>query len=132
MINPNQKITPFLMFDGKAEEAMNFYVSIFDDAKIESLVHQKNGDVMHATFTLNGQNFMAIDNSSGEDIPFTAAMSMFVTCETEEEIDAIFESLVRDGKILMDLAVTPFSLKFGWVEDKYGVSWQLSLEQSID
>jgi len=57
---------------------------------------------------------------------------MFVTCETEEEIDAIFESLVRDGKILMDLAVTPFSLKFGWVDDKYGVSWQLSLEQSTD
>lgn len=132
MINPNQKIAPFLMFYGNAEEAMNFYISIFDDAKIESLVHQKNGDVMHASFTLNGQNFMAIDNTTGEHIPFTAAMSLFVTCETEEEIDGIFESLVRDGKILMDLAVTPFSLKFGWVEDKYGVSWQLSLEKTTD
>ena len=132
MINSHQKITPFLMFSGNAEEAMNFYTSIFDDAKIESLVHQGNGDVMHAKFTLNGQNFLAIDNSTGEHIPFTAAMSLFVTCETEEEIDRVFESLLRDGKILMDLAVTPFSLKFGWVEDKYGVSWQLSLEKSIE
>lgn len=131
MMNSHQKISPFLMFYGDAEEAMNFYTSIFDESNIESVVHQENGDVMHAKFTLNGQNFMAID-STGEDIPFTAAMSLFVTCETEEEIDRVFESLIRDGKILMDLAVTPFSLKFGWVEDKYGVSWQLSLESSVD
>lgn len=119
------------MFYGDAEEAINFYTSIFDESKIESVVHQENGDVIHAKFTLNGQNFMAID-STGEHIPFTAAMSLFVTCETEEEIDRVFESLIRDGKILMDLAVTPFSLKFGWVEDKYGVSWQLSLEKSAE
>ena len=130
-MNSHQKISPFLMFYGDAEEAMNFYTSIFDESNIESVVHQENGDVMHAKFTLNGQNFMAID-STGEHIPFTAAMSLFVTCETEEEIDRVFESLIRDGKILMDLAVTPFSLKFGWVEDKYGVSWQLSLEKSAE
>lgn len=124
----HQKISPFLVFNGNAEEAMNFYISIFDDAKIESLIHQENGYVMHATFTLDGQTFMATDNSDGEAIPFTAALSFFVLCDTEEEIDRIFEHLLRDGKIIMDLAVTPFSLKFGWVEDKYGISWQISLE----
>ena len=128
----NQKITPFLMFYGNAEEAMNFYTSIFSDAKIESLLHQENGTVMHATFTLNRQMFMAIDNTTGQEIPFTAAMSLFVTCDTEKEIDSIYEQLSKDGKVLMELAATPFSMKFGWVEDKYGVSWQLTLEKSTE
>ncbi|MCZ2259120.1 VOC family protein [Sporosarcina sp. G11-34] len=128
----NQKITPFLMFYGNAEEAMNFYTSIFNDAKIENLLHQENGTVMHATFTLNGQTFMAIDNTTGQEIPFTAAMSLFVTCDTEKEIDSIYEQLSKDGKVLMELAATPFSMKFGWVEDKYGVSWQLTLEKSTE
>lgn len=124
------KTTSFLMFNGQAEEAMKFYTSIFNDAKIESIFHQENGMVMHATFTLNGQTFMATDNSNGNDIPFTAAMSFFVTCETEKEIDYIYEKLSKDGTILMALGVTPFSIKFGWIEDQYGVSWQLSLEKS--
>ena len=126
--NQNQKITPFLMFNGNAEEAMKFYTSIFDNAEIQSIFHQENGTVMHATFTLNGQTFMAIDNSNGNDIPFTAAFSLFVTCESEQEIDTVFKKLAEDGKILMDLAPTPFSMKFAWVEDQYGVSWQLNLE----
>ena len=126
----NQKITPFLMFYGNAEEAMNFYTSIFEEAKIESLLHQENGDVLHATFTLNRQTFMAIDNVAEGDIPFTAAMSLFVTCDTEEEIDSIYEKLSKEGIVLMELAATPFSMKFGWIEDKYGVTWQLSLEKS--
>lgn len=128
----DQRITTFLMFSGQAEEAMNFYVSLFDEAQIESVFHQEDGTVMHATFTLNGQTFMAIDNGKGEHIPFTAAMSLFVTCETEREIDHIFSKLVEEGRILMDLAATPFSVKFGWVEDKYGVSWQLHLERVAD
>ena len=75
---------------------------------------------------------MAIDNSTGENIPFNAAMSLFVTCDTEEEIDGVFEQLAKDGKVLMDLGATPFSMKFGWIEDKYGVSWQLNLEKSTE
>lgn len=128
----SQKITTFLMFNGNAEEALNFYTSIFEDAKIENLVHQKNGDVLHATFTLNGQTFMATDNRAGEKIPFTAAMSLFVTCDTDEEISSIYKQLSNKGKVLMALAATPFSVKFGWLEDQYGVSWQLTLEKSIE
>ena len=83
---------------------------------------------MNATFTLNGQTFMAIDNSNENDIPFTSTISLFVTCETEQEIDTVFKKLAEDGKILMDLAPTPFSVKFAWIEDQYGISWQLNLE----
>ncbi|MBO1912340.1 VOC family protein, partial [Microvirga sp. 3-52] len=98
------------------------------DAEIRSILHQENGLVMHAIFTMNGQTFMAIDNGNENDIPSTSALSLFVTCATEQEIDTIFKKLAEDGKILIDLAPSPFSVKFAWVEDQYGVSWQLNLE----
>jgi len=126
--NQNQKITPLLMFNGNAEEAMKFYTSIFDNAEIQSVFHKEDGMVMHATFTLNGQTMMAIDNGNENDIPITSAISLFITCETEQEIDSVFKKLAEDGKILMDLAPTSFSVKYAWVEDQYGVSWQLNLE----
>lgn len=70
---------------------------------------------------------MCIDNSNDNDIPFTPAMSLFVTCNSEEEIETVFGKLSHDGQVLMPLAPLPTSEKFGWVEDKYGVSWQLNL-----
>lgn len=121
------KITTFLMFSGKAEEAMNFYTSIFHPSEINRVLYHENGTVLHATFTLKDQTFMAIDNSNKQTHPFTPAMSLFVTCDTDEEIMKAYEELSQDGKILMPLAASPFSKKFGWVEDKYGVSWQLNL-----
>lgn len=127
---PEQKITPLLMFSGKAEEAIRFYTSIFEKSQIESVFRQENGHVMHATFTLNGQSFMAIDNSNSEGSDFTPAMSLFVTCKTESEIAHLFNRLSEDGTIVMDLAETPFAAKFAWVHDKFGVSWQLNLEKS--
>jgi predicted 3-demethylubiquinone-9 3-methyltransferase (glyoxalase superfamily) len=130
MENAIQKITTCFMFNGKAEEAMNFYTSVFDQSEINSVFHHEDGTVLHATFTLKGQTFMAIDNSNKQEHPFTPAMSLFVTCDTEEEINRVFEQLSQDGKVLMPLAAYPFSKKFGWVEDKYGVSWQLNLAKS--
>ncbi|MGE8203681.1 VOC family protein [Heyndrickxia sp. NPDC080065] len=127
MENSNQKITTFLMFSGKAEEAMNFYTSLFNQSEIKSVSHFENGQVMKAVFTLKGQTFMANDNGSGVHHNFTPAMSLFVTCDSEEEINHIFEKLSQEGKELMPLAAYPFSEKFGWVEDRYGVSWQLNL-----
>lgn len=121
------------MFPGTAEEAINHYISVFDDSEIIHMTHYgpneagQEGSVMHAAFSLKGQMFMCIDNSNGNDIPFTPAISLFVTCETEEEIDRVFESLSEGGQVLMPLAPSPISEKFGWVEDKYGVSWQLNL-----
>ncbi|MCU4770955.1 VOC family protein [Bacillus toyonensis] len=135
MSNTNQKITTFLMFEGKAEEAMNFYTSLFDQSEIVSISHYdengpgKEGTVIHATFTLNGQEFMCIDSYVNHNFTFTPAMSLYVTCETEEEIETVFHKLAQDGAILMPLGSYPFSKKFGWLNDKYGVSWQLTLAE---
>ncbi|MGE1010309.1 VOC family protein [Bacillus cereus] len=135
MSNTNQKITTFLMFEGKAEEAMNFYTSLFDQSEIVNISRYdengpgKKGTVIHATFTLNGQEFMCIDSYVNHNFTFTPAMSLYVTCETEEEIETVFHKLAQDGAILMPLGAYPFSKKFGWLNDKYGVSWQLTLAE---
>ena len=135
MSNTNQKITTFLMFEGKAEEAMIFYTSLFDQSEIVNISRYdengpgKEGTVIHATFTLNGQEFMCIDSYVNHNFTFTPAMSLYVTCETEEEIETVFHKLAQDGAILMPLGAYPFSKKFGWLNDKYGVSWQLTLAE---
>ena len=131
-----QKITTFLMFSGQAEQAMNCYVSVFDQAEILSIQRYgadeagAEGTVLRATFSLYGQVFMCIDSSVQHAFTFTPAISLYVTCATEDEIDRVFEKLSQDGQVLMPLAAYPFSDKFGWVADKYGVSWQLSLERN--
>ena len=131
-----QKVTTFLMFEGKAEEAMNYYISVFDQAEILSIERYgpneagDEGSVLRATFSLLGQEFMWIDSNMKHDFSFTPAMSLFVTCATEEEIGRLFEKLSQDGQALMPLAAYPFSDKFGWLSDRYGVSWQLNLERT--
>lgn len=128
-----QKITTFLMFEGKAEAAMNLYTSIFDQSEITSIQRYganeagAEGTVMHATFSLHGQEFMCIDSYVKHGFTFTPAISLYVMCDTEAEIDRVFQTLSQDGSVLMPLAAYPFSQKFGWVADKYGVSWQLNL-----
>ncbi|MEH7459313.1 VOC family protein [Bacillus sp. JJ1127] len=133
MKNTKQKITTFLMFDGNAEEAMTLYTSLFNQSEIINISRYgangpgKEGTVMHATFTLNRQEFMCIDSNVKHDFTFTPSMSLYVNCDTEEEIDEVFNKLVQEGEVLMPLAAYPFSKKFGWLNDKYGVSWQLNL-----
>ncbi|HEY6541160.1 MAG TPA: VOC family protein [Ktedonobacteraceae bacterium] len=133
---PKQKITTFLMFEGKAEEAMQYYVSVFDRAEIMS-IHRYGADqadaegkVVHATFALGGQMFMCMDSNVKHNFTFTPSISLYVACASEEEVGRLFEKLSQDGKVLMPLAAYPFSDKFAWVEDKYGVSWQLILERN--
>lgn len=136
MSNPVQKITPFLWFDSQAEEAMNFYTSVFENSQIievrrypegplDGPMQGMEGKVLTAVFELEGQPFMALDG--GPHFKFTPAVSFFVTCETEAEIDKVWEVLAGGGSVLMPLQPYPFSAKFGWVEDKYGLSWQLNL-----
>lgn len=135
MNNSEQKITTFLMFSGNAEAAMNFYISLFDQSEVISITHYKEneagkeGSVMHAKFSLKGQEFMCIDSSVEQGFTFTPAMSLYVTCGTEDEINKVFEKLSEGGKILMPLGSYPFSERFAWVNDKYGVSWQLAFEK---
>ena len=114
-----QKITPFLWFDGKAEEAMNFYSSIFKNSKIGRITRYGDagpgpkGAVMSGTFQLDGQEFMALNG--GPQFKFTEAISFFVNCETQEEVDELWEKLSDGGQ----------KSRCGWLKDKYGLSWQI-------
>jgi predicted 3-demethylubiquinone-9 3-methyltransferase (glyoxalase superfamily) len=113
------KITPFLWFDNQAEEAMNFYVSIFKNSKVGSVTRYgeagpgPKGTVMSATFQLDGQDFFALNG--GPLFKFTEAISFFVNCETQQEVDYFWDKLVAGG--------TPS--RCGWLKDKYGLSWQI-------
>ncbi len=130
---PSEGITPFLMFSGKAEEAMNYYISIFDRSGIVSIQRYgpneagAEGTVQLATFLLRGQRFMCIDSNIEHGFTFNPAISFYITCDTEGETDRLFEKLSQGGHILMPLGSYPFSQKFGWVADRYGVSWQLAV-----
>lgn len=133
MGNINQKVHPFLMFEGQAEAAMNAYTSIFDDSEIVSITRYEAGEagdegtVMQAVFSIKGQEFMCSDSYVKHNFTFTPSISLFVTFDSEEEIDRVFEELAEGGNIFMPLDVYPFSDKFGWVGDAFGVTWQLSL-----
>jgi predicted 3-demethylubiquinone-9 3-methyltransferase (glyoxalase superfamily) len=128
-----QKITTFLMFDGRAEEALNFYITLFRGSEIIHITRYgpgeagAEGSVMNAAFSLDGQEFMCIDSSAKHEFTFTPAVSLYVNCETEAKIDGLFEALFHDGQVLMPMDRYPFSDKFAWVSDKFGVSWQLNL-----
>ena len=128
------KVTPFLMFqDGKAEEAMNYYISIIDDSEITSIIRygaNESGDegtVMQATFSVKGQEFMCIDSNLKHQFSFTPSFSIFVTCDTEEEINNLYLKLSEGGQALMPIGNYGFSQRFGWLNDRFGVSWQLNL-----
>ena len=114
-----QKITPFLWFDGQAEEAMNFYTSIFRNSKIGSVSRYGDagpgpkGSVMSATFEIEGQQFHALNG--GPAFKFTPAISFFVDCRTQEEVDELWNTLSAGGQ----------TNQCGWLTDKFGVSWQI-------
>ncbi len=113
------KITPFLWFDGNAEEAMNFYVSVFKNSKVLRVSRYgeagpgPKGTVMSATFQLDGQEFYALNG--GPEFKFTPAISFFVNCETQQEVDELWEKLSAGGE----------KSRCGWLKDKYGLSWQI-------
>jgi len=114
-----QKITPFLWFDGNAEEAMNLYVSVFKNSKVVSVTRYgeagpgPKGTVMSATFELEGQLFYALNG--GPQYKFTPAISLFVSCETQQEVDQLWDKLSAGGH----------KDRCGWLQDKYGLSWQI-------
>lgn len=114
-----QKITPCLWFDGKAEEAMNFYASIFKNSKISRIMHYgeagpgAKGSVLSVTAELDGEEFIALNG--GPHFTFSPAISLFVTCATQAEVDEFWEKLSAGGE----------RQRCGWLKDKYGVSWQI-------
>jgi predicted 3-demethylubiquinone-9 3-methyltransferase (glyoxalase superfamily) len=123
-----QKITPFLWFDKEAREAAGFYTSTFKDAKIRNattLDDTPSGTVEIITIELPGHRFELM--SAGPLFKFTPAVSFLVACTTKEEVDALWGKLSKGGSALMELGEYPFSEKYGWVQDRYGLSWQVML-----
>jgi predicted 3-demethylubiquinone-9 3-methyltransferase (glyoxalase superfamily) len=115
-----QRITPFLWFNGNAEEAIDLYVSLFKDSRILSVTRYGEGgpgpagQVMTANFELEGQQFMALNG--GPQFPFTEAISFYVNCETQQEVDELWDKLIADGGE---------PSQCGWLKDKFGLSWQI-------
>lgn len=121
-----QKITPHLWFDKEAREAAELYTSLIPNSKITNLNTLHNtpsGDCDIASFELSGQPFMAI--SAGPLFKFNPSVSFHLKCETKDEVDPLWEKFSEGGKVLMPLGSYPFSERYGWVADKYGLSWQL-------
>lgn len=134
-----QKITPNLWFDGDAEDAVNWYTSVFDDSAIGDISRydeasaeasgQPEGSVLTVEFELEGQSFVALNG--GPEFPFTPAISFIVNCSTTEKVDELWAQLSEGGEELMPLDSYPFSDRYGWTEDEYGVSWQLIYSDDI-
>ncbi len=128
-----QQISTFLMFTGQAEAAIALYMSVFANSQILSLTRYGPGEdgaegtVKLATFSLNGQEFMAIDSNPVHAFTFTPSISLFVKCADETEIDRVYAALSDGGGVMMPLGAYPFARKFAWIADRFGVSWQLSL-----
>jgi predicted 3-demethylubiquinone-9 3-methyltransferase (glyoxalase superfamily) len=121
-----QRITPHLWFDKEAKEAAELYTSVFKDSKIKNMATLHNtpsGSVDLLTIELLGQEFRLI--SAGPLFKFTPAVSFLVACDTKNEVDALWNELSRGGSALMDLGEYPFSERYGWTQDRYGLSWQV-------
>lgn len=135
-----QKITPHLWFDHQAEEAAQFYTSLFENSSIGTFtrygkegyeIHgQPEGKVMTVEFELAGRHFIGLNG--GPHFTFTPAISFYVVCESEEEVDHLWENFSKDGETLMELDSYDWSEKYGWVKDQYGLSWQISLGRLED
>jgi predicted 3-demethylubiquinone-9 3-methyltransferase (glyoxalase superfamily) len=140
MNHNSQKIIPHLWFDDHAEEAAKFYTSIFGNSRIGDItryskegfeIHrQPEGKVMTVEFELAGYKFIGLN--AGPLFEFTPAISFFVTCETEAEVDNLWRKLTEGGSVLMELNKYDWSDKYGWVKDKFGLTWQISLGKLED
>ncbi len=126
-----QKIVQHLWFDKEAKEATALYVSLFPDSKIKNISELKNtpsGDTDIVSFNLAGKDFMAI--SAGPYFKFNPSVSLFAVFDNEEEIDKVWNALADGGKVLMEYNTYPWAKKYGWLQDKYGLSWQLSFSEN--
>jgi len=126
-----KNIRTHIMFDGVAEEAMTYYVSLFPNSVILDIQRYEEGDsegkLYVGTFTLAGREFMCIDTPIKHEFGITPAISIFVDCDSAAEQQALLEALSTDGEVMMPLDDYGFSTRFAWVQDRFGVSWQLNL-----
>lgn len=128
-----ERTSTFLMFDGQAEAALALYQGVFESAEIGPVERygadneKMNGKIKRAAIILGGQRFLLIDTPVSHDFGFTPAISIFVDCDSAADIAEKFAALSADGQIFMPLDDYGFSLRFAWIADRFGVSWQLSL-----
>ncbi|MDB5469074.1 MAG: 3-demethylubiquinone-9 3-methyltransferase [Caulobacter sp.] len=126
-------ILPFLMFEGRAEEAMRFYAGLFPDASIDEVnpwppgSPGKPGTIMTARFTLAGQSFMVTDSSVNHAFTFTPSVSFFVNVDDLAQLEHLAAELGQGGQVLMGIGSYGFSQRFTWLNDRFGVSWQINL-----
>ena len=127
-------VATFHMFEGDAEKAMNLYVSLFSDSQVKRIERYgpggpgAEGSVKRADFTVGGHELICIDSYVKHAFTFTPSISIFVDCADQAELDKAFSELSADGQVLMPPDNYGFSTKFAWVNDRYGVSWQLNLQ----
>ena len=123
---------PFLMFQGDAQAALDFYFATFPDSRIVQVERYDEGDpgppgtIKVATFALCGREFMCSDSPIKHNFSFTPSSSIFVDCSSKDELERAFTTLAEGGQILMPLDNYGFSERFGWLSDRFGVSWQLN------
>lgn len=128
-----RQVLPFLMFTGDAERALELYTSLFDDARVLELTRWgadgpgTGGTVQGATFSIAGQVFRCFDSPPVHDFTFTPSFSIWVETASAEELERLFAGLAEGGTVRMPLDAYGFSRRFGWVDDRFGVSWQLNL-----
>jgi predicted 3-demethylubiquinone-9 3-methyltransferase (glyoxalase superfamily) len=127
-----RSVTPFLMFEGAAEEAMRLYVGLFAKSEVGEVSRYgpgepgAEGSIKRADFTVAGQPLICIDSPAKHAFTFTPSVSLFVECESETELDRAFAELSAGGAVLMPPGNYGFSAKFTWVSDRFGLSWQLN------
>ncbi|WP_298512880.1 VOC family protein [uncultured Kordia sp.] len=133
-MKPKSQISTFFTFqEHNAEEAMNFYISLFENSKVTSIQKYgkdgpaKEGTIMYATFELNGSQFACSDSPIKHEWDFTPGVSVFVECKSDAEIEKLATQLGENGKIFMPMGNYGFSTKFTFIQDRFGVSWQLNL-----
>ena len=130
-------VTTHLMFEGAALEAMTLYVSLFGNSQINRIERYGAGElgaegtVKLASFSLNGQEFLCIDSPIKHAFTFTPSISFFVECDNESELDVVFSRLSEGGTVLMPVGNYGFSARFGWLTDRFGVSWQLNFSSPL-
>lgn len=127
-------VSTFLMFEGAAEAAMNLYVSLFEGAVVTSVERWaagepgKEGTFKRGMFSIAGHQLVAFESPAKHGFSFTPSISLFVQCSSEQELDAAYAKLSEGGKLRMPIGNYGFSKKFGWVDDRFGVSWQLNFD----
>ena len=127
----HNQMQTMLMFSGQAEQAINFYTDLFDDSGIESVEYYgddaqgMSGQVVHARVRIAGQLVLAMDSPPVHDFTFTPSTSFFVSCDSDSEVGRLFAALSAGGSVLMGLDAYPFAKLYAWVNDRFGVSWQL-------